>query len=172
MSCAAVLKPSLKAAVSRLNIVNSCSAAFILSSIWSRPFRISSSVAPAARAEGGPIAVWIANEPFVAGVVGNRFGDEGAAFLSGRTQPNKAKFILRGRIHETRSSVLSRDAESVSPPPMISSTPHTSRNLPLFTLQLLVSLPVPFRAASGVAGSLQHSPLTPVRDTPDRNRRK
>src|SRR6516165_12268591 len=100
---------------------------------------------PAARAEGGPIAVWIANEPFVAGVVGNRFGDEGAAFLSGRTQPNKAKFILRGRIHETRSSVLSRDAESVSPPPMISSTPHTSRNLPLFTFaaSCLVACPVP-----------------------------
>jgi hypothetical protein len=71
----------------------------------------------------GPIAVRIANAPLVRGVVGNLFGDEGAAFLIGRTQPKQASFILRGRVHETRSSCLWSDAG-------VSHLPLRSRQLP------------------------------------------
>jgi hypothetical protein len=38
--------------------------------------------------------VGIAKAPLVCGVVGDFFGDDGAAFLSGRTQPNQAGFII------------------------------------------------------------------------------
>jgi hypothetical protein len=36
----------------------------------------------------------IAKAPLVCGVVGDFFGDDGAAFLRGRTQPNQAGFII------------------------------------------------------------------------------
>src|SRR5215472_8754540 len=66
----------------------------------------------ASGAEGRPIAVRITDALLVRGVVGDLFGDEGAAFLSGRPQPKKACLGVGRResilAHETRSSVLGR----------------------------------------------------------------
>src|SRR6266849_5064136 len=63
-----------------------------------------------AGAGGWPIAARFTDAPLVGGVVNDLFGDEGTAFLSGRTQPKKASFRLGRRksilTHETRSSVL------------------------------------------------------------------
>jgi hypothetical protein len=65
---------------------------------------------PTRRAERRPIAIRITNATLVGGALGDVFSDDGAAFLSGRAQPNQASFWLRGResilAHETRSSVL------------------------------------------------------------------
>src|SRR5205085_10255672 len=93
----------------------------------------------------------------VRGVVGDLFGDQRAALLTGRTQPKKASFRLGRResilTHETRSSVLVALC-SVSPPRTISS-PHTS---PAFHAESSAEPPVSFRAAPAVVGSFRALP--------------
>ena len=93
---------------------------------------------PASRAEGAsPIAVGIADAPLVCGVVGDFFGDEGAAFLRGRTQPNQAGLIiLRGResilTHETLQCPWRRTLKCLTSSYNLSNNSH----LPgLFTLK-------------------------------------
>jgi hypothetical protein len=62
------------------------------------------------RAPRRPIAVGITDPPIVRGPVDHVFGDERAAFLSGRPESNEACFWIREResilAHERRSGVV------------------------------------------------------------------
>jgi len=106
----------------------------------------------------------------VRGVVSDIFDDEGATFLSGRTQPKKACFKLRGResilAHEARSSVLAD--------PEVSHLLLRSRQLNTstspaedFVEPLSRSALSPMRPIDS-----QHYPLTPARDARGQNRRE
>src|SRR2546421_11046592 len=93
-------------------------------------------------------------------MVGDIFGDQRAALLSGRTQPKKASFRLGRRelilTHETRSQCPAGPVKCfTSSYNFVNSHPPLNR---LFQSGRFRRGTVPFRATPGVAGSLPALP--------------